>query len=744
MRKLSYKLLLAVIAILAAVGMLLPTSQGYSDENQEKPPVDKGHVIVVEKIRTEEDGSRYLMYLSHKYHIQENTNIHPEVQDDIKVGSWLRVEYDKEGTAYLLKEIMPYEYEHRIISGTIGSLLYDEENNVVGFVVDNSNFFFKEEDIGHLHHKPEVGMGVKVYSEPMESTADFRVDHFDVLRHHTLLHSMTLLMMQIAIILLVAKVFGELFERFMKQPAVLGELLGGIIISPFALGRYIDLPGLGPLFQTYNLSAIMKASPLQPDFAVSPELWAIAQIAAIILLFMAGLETDLSRFLRYAGPATVIGIGGVVFPFALGALATVWFVPGLGWADPAPLFMGAIMVATSVGITARVLSDINRLDTSEGVTILAGAVIDDVLGILVLAIVNAIALAELAGQPIDVGLIGTIAAKAVLFWLGLTGIGILVSRRIEKIINWFRSRGAKFALGLSICFAAAATAELFGLAMIIGAYSIGLALSDLDMAHSLEEKLTGAYNFVVPIFFVVMGMMVDINAMLPLFWPYGVVISIFAVISKVAGCGLPALAVGFNKVGAWRIGIGMMPRGEVALIIAGVGIANGIIGTDMFGVAILLTLVTTLMAPPMLVPAFQRGGVGTVKGEDEEEPAGEDTTPEALLVFEAMSEQHHSLLRSAIVTSMIDHAGFQLLYSNAQKGIFEMDKDGKLVVVREYKDEDDKRLVSIDAVKGTRAVVREAVFQMVEDFAEYREQVMARIVESDPNFARKIKRVTSE
>ena len=223
------------------------------------------------------------------------------------------------------------------------------------------------------------------------------------------------------------------------------------------------------------------------------------------------------------------------------------------------------MVATSVGITARVLSDINRLDTSEGVTILAGAVIDDVLGILVLAIVNAIAIVELAGGTLDVNTIITIAVKAVLFWLGLTGIGILASKQIEKGLKWFKTKGATFGLGLALAFACAATAELFGLAMIIGAYSIGLALSDTKVAHFLEEQLKSVYNFVVPIFFVVMGMMVDFNQMLPLLWPYGVVISFFAIISKVFGCGIPALFVGFNLRGAYRVGLGMLPprRGRV-------------------------------------------------------------------------------------------------------------------------------------------------------------------------------------
>ena len=530
-----------------------------------------------------------------------------------------------------------------------------------------------------------------------------------------------MLMLQIAVILLVAKIGGEIFERFLGQPGVLGELIGGIIISPYAFGGLINIPGVGQLFSTVNLSTILKASPLQPDFAVSPELWAIAQMAAIVLLFMAGLETDLRQFLRYAGPATVIAIGGVVAPFFLGALATWWFIPGIGsmW-DPTALFMGAVMVATSVGITARVLSDINRLDTSEGVTILAGAVIDDVLGILVLAIVNAIAIVELAGGTLDVNTIVAIALKAVLFWLGLTGIGILASKQIEKGLNWFKTKGATFGLGLALAFACAATAELFGLAMIIGAYSIGLALSDTKVAHFLEEQLKSVYNFVVPIFFVVMGMMVDFNQMLPLLWPYGVVISIFAIISKVFGCGIPALFVGFNMRGAYRVGLGMLPRGEVALIIAGVGIANGVIQTDMFGVAILLTLVTTLMAPPMLVPAFKKGGAGThaeTKAKVAPQPA------EAFLTLGTMSHSHQALLRDIILNELVEN-GFHKVLSDPTSGVYEVAKDKKPVVLRLL---DEDHAISMDAPAEIQDEVRSLLRRLAQVMDEYRGRLMLEV-----------------
>jgi Kef-type K+ transport system membrane component KefB len=410
----------------------------------------------------------------------------------------------------------------------------------------------------------------------------------------------TKLVVQIGIILIGAKVAGEICEVYLKQPGVLGELVAGMLIGPYLLGEYITIPHIGPLFAAPQGGG--------NGIPVSYELYAFAQIAAIILLFMAGLETDLRQFLRYGGPASVIALGGVICPFVLGAWATVFFGFAPSFMHPTALFMGAIMTATSVGITARVLSDIGRIDTPEGVTVLAAAVVDDVLGILVLAMVVSLS----REGAVSLGALGMIGAKALGFWIGLTAAVILLSRYIERFLTAFTTKGATLALAIALCFLAAATAELFGLAMIIGAYSVGLGLSERDIKHRLEEALTPIYAFMVPVFFTVMGMLVNFQAMQGAVL-FGLVISGLAIITKLFGAGLPALAVGFNKVGGLRIGIGMLPRGEVALIVAGVGLSAGVINSTEFGVAIMMTLITTLIAPIVLVPAFQKGGVGTKK-----------------------------------------------------------------------------------------------------------------------------------
>ena len=409
------------------------------------------------------------------------------------------------------------------------------------------------------------------------------------------------LVLQLAVILIAAKLSGEICERFLKIPPVLGELGAGILIGPFALGG-VDIPGLGPLFEDLHSAASGTEGFTLP---ISESLWSIAQIGAIILLFTAGLETNLRQFVRYAGPASIVAVGGSVVPFILGAAVTVAFGYADGFSDPKALFVGAIFTATSIGISVRVLGDLRRLDTAEGVTILAAAVLDDVLGILILTVVLGIAIeGEFSASST-----GLIALKTIGFWVALTGLGVLLSKRISALFGRFRVSGAAMGLALGLAFLASALAEMFGLAMIIGAFSIGLALSGTDLAHRLEEPLRGVYAALIPIFFVVMGMLVDVTALGGV-WQFGIAATVLAIVGKVVGSGVPALFTGFNLFGAWRIGIGMLPRGEVALIMAGIGVGAGLIRQELFGVAIIVTVVTTMLAPLVLARSFPEGVSG--------------------------------------------------------------------------------------------------------------------------------------
>ncbi len=433
------------------------------------------------------------------------------------------------------------------------------------------------------------------------------------------------LVLLLAFIILAAKLGGEMVQRFASLPPVLGELGAGILIGPFALGG-IEIGSFGPLFEIpFTINELgEKIEAITP---VADELFFVAQVAAIILLFQAGLETNRQQFFRWIRPATAVAAGGVVVPFAFGFMATI--VLGFASFDSTPdllpaLFVGAIMTATSVGITARVLADIRRLDTPEGTTVMAGAVVDDVLGILIVAIIIGIA----DTGEVSVVDIGIIAAKAIGFWLGLMILGSLAAKRISDAFLWFRSPGVLVGLALFLAFMASAVAEIyFGLAMIIGAYTMGLALSNTELKHRIEDPMIQIGHFIVPVFFVVIGMQVDLGAMSGAIY-FGIVLSILGIVSKIVGAGLPALAVGFNRRGAWRVALGMLPRGEVALIIAGIGLSSGVIGQDVFGVAILMTIVTTLVAPIFLVPAFASGGSGLRRPMGDTKDHGERKQPE--------------------------------------------------------------------------------------------------------------------
>ena len=415
----------------------------------------------------------------------------------------------------------------------------------------------------------------------------------------------------LSVILVAAKVGGELAERFLKIPALIGELGAGIIIGPHALGgiRFFDIAG--PMF--HEVGPFVSEAAAHAGEVVEPAipfaLYFVGQLGAVLLLFEAGLETNRKQFMRFIRPATVVALGGVIFPFTLGALVTIWF----GYAtfnsieDAIPaLFVGAILTATSVGITARVLSDISRLDSIEGVIILAAAVVDDVLGIVLVAVVVGID----AEGSVSGGSVALLIVKAIGFWLGLTIIGSILASRISNLTMWFKSDGSTLVLAITLGFIAASVAEVyFGLAMIIGAFSMGLALSATVLKEYTIFAIRNGGSILVPVFFCIIGMQVDLTAL----WQsdnfaqlalFALVVTVIAIITKVFGAGLPVMAIGFGRPRAWRIGLGMLPRGEVALIVAEIGRASGIIDRDIFTVAIVMTVVTTIIAPIFLVRAF--------------------------------------------------------------------------------------------------------------------------------------------
>ncbi len=405
---------------------------------------------------------------------------------------------------------------------------------------------------------------------------------------------MTELALQLALIMIGARLGGFVFNRFLRGPGVLGELIAGMIIGPYALGG-IAIPGWGPVFP-------LSGGPLP----VSTELYGIAMLASIILLFLSGLETDLATFMRYSLVGLAVGAGGIVFSFIGGAACAVYFGLADSFLHPAALFLGTIATATSVGLTARILSEKRRLGSPEGVTILAAAVLDDVLGIVVLAVVVGMVRAERSGGTPAWSQIAVLGVRAILFWVVFMAVGILLAGRLTRVLKRLHSMNTIAAICLGLALLLAGLSEMAGLAMIIGAYIMGLSLSRTDIAYELQDQLRGIYSFLIPVFFCVMGMLVDFHAVGKVL-AFGFIFALVAVLAKVIGCGLPAWLMKFNLRGALRVGVGMVPRAEVCLIVAGIGLSTGAVGQDVFGVAVMLSMISTMVAPPVLLRVFENG-----------------------------------------------------------------------------------------------------------------------------------------
>ncbi len=476
-------------------------------------------------------------------------------------------------------------------------------------------------------------------------------------------HRMMVLVIQLGVILVAAKL-GSIAAARLKQPGVLGELIAGALIGPFALGG-IGIPGFpGGLFAHSGA------------FPVSAELYGICTIAAVILLFMVGLETDIGLLMRYSVAGSMVGIGGVLLSFVLGNATAVFALRIMGQADAGPmtpyaLFFGVILTATSVGITARILSEMRKTDSPEGVTLISGAIIDDVLGIVILAVVMGIITASRATGQVNWVHIGAISLKAILVWLVATAIGLLAAQKIGRMLKWFHNRSAIALIAFGMALMLAGLFEEAGLALIIGAYVMGLSLSRTDVNHVIREQLAPMSDLLVPAFFAVMGMLVDLR----LFASVSVItltvcFTAVGMIGKVVGCGIPSLLCGFNRRGALRIGVGMLPRGEVTLIMAGLALTTGALDQQGFAVAVMMTFLTTLVVPPVLTRLFKSGGSGMRK--EDKRKTGES------VVMDFPSPEFAQLLQRKLLDVFAED-GFFVHTLNRREHLFQMRKDDTVV-----------------------------------------------------------------
>jgi Kef-type K+ transport system membrane component KefB len=389
--------------------------------------------------------------------------------------------------------------------------------------------------------------------------------------------------------LLGAKLLGEFAGR-LGQPAVLGELLAGVVLGPSVLG-------LVPLIDGVVL---------------------LAEIGVILLLFEVGLETDLGKLARVGGPALAVALAGMALPFLGGFFLT----RALGEPTLTAVFVGAALTATSIGITARVLSELKVLGTREGQIVLGAAVVDDVLGLVVLAVV-----ARIAGTGgVDPGMIFRATGLAVGFLAVALALGIPLGRGLIGIVGRANVRGILGAASVAFALLVALTAKKAGSAEIVGAFATGLVLARTNRRHDITEAVKPVVDVFAPLFFVAVGAQVDV-ALLDPFVRANQASLLFALGLTVVGF-LGKFAAGFCAWGKVRrafIGAGMVPRGEVGLIFASLGKATGALPNGVFVAVVLAVFATTFLAPPLL-KAFRFGGGSSVESP---ESRGESRRPGA-------------------------------------------------------------------------------------------------------------------
>ncbi|HUX34447.1 MAG TPA: cation:proton antiporter [Gemmatimonadaceae bacterium] len=362
-------------------------------------------------------------------------------------------------------------------------------------------------------------------------------------------------------IFVATKAFGEIARRF-GQPAVLGELIAGVVLGGSVLG-------------------LVDAS--------NTVIAAMSEIGVILLLFEIGLETDVRSLIKVGGAATMVAFAGVAMPLGAGFFGT----EALGLARVPALICGAALCATSVGISARVLSEIGMLETSEGRVVLGAAVIDDIIGLVILAVVAGI----VEGGAVSVPRIARISGVAVVFVVLAVGIGSRVAPPVFRVAEKIRASGGLGLIAIAFAFLLAWLAHLAGSAMIIGAFAAGLVLHDLPQAGDLRESTTRIGHFFVPIFFASVGAAVDLRA---LFNGDALLVGAVLIGVGVAGKVLAGYAPWWFKGDKLLVGVAMVPRGEVGLIFAQMGLATGGIDAGLFGAIMLMVLVTTFVTPPAL------------------------------------------------------------------------------------------------------------------------------------------------
>lgn len=384
----------------------------------------------------------------------------------------------------------------------------------------------------------------------------------------------------VGILLFAAKLMAELFLR-LRLPIVLGELLAGMIVGPFALGAFFIIDG-------ENLVKI------------NDEIRVLGEIGAIVILFMAGLEMTPKEFLRGGKAAFTVGTLGVIVPFFAGLVVFQLF----GFDALQAMLIATALTATSIAISIQVLSEFGKIKTPEARLIIGAAVVDDILAIAVLSVVTSI---SAGGEIGDINVIDV--TFTILQVLGFFAI-MLVSAVfiIPKVVTprLWKAKGSIEGIATASFFGAAALAGSIGLSPIVGAFAVGMALSTSNMFEKIEGFIRRLGLIFAPLFFAIIGAQVDLRGIdLNILMLSGVIIAI-AVVTKYFGCGLPAWMFLKNKAQGMRVGVGMISRGEVGLIVAGVGLSAGVLTSETYSTIVLMVAVTTIITPIWLKMEYRK------------------------------------------------------------------------------------------------------------------------------------------
>ena len=392
----------------------------------------------------------------------------------------------------------------------------------------------------------------------------------------------------ISVLLFAAKIFAELFHRI-KMPVVLGELLAGIIVGPFALGGIPIVSG-------------------EPLVILDETVRHIGEISAIVILFIAGLEITPREFLKGGAASFTVGSIGVIVPFFVGYYV---FTAIIGLEAIQSLLIATALTATSIAISIQVLTELGKMKSKEARLILGAAIVDDILAIAALSVVTTmVQTGNTTPNVIDITFL--ILKILGLFAVVLVG-AILIVPRILHVERLWRSEGSVEGITTAAFFGTAGIAAFVGLSPIVGAFSIGMAVASTRVIKQIEEYVSKLGIIFAPLFFAIIGAQVDLRGVnLNVLYVAGIMVAV-AIITKLIGCGLPAMIfLKGNKTKAMKVGIGMISRGEVGLIVAGVGVSAGALSTDIYTSVIIMVAVTTIITPIWLKMAYKKDASDSV------------------------------------------------------------------------------------------------------------------------------------